>query len=128
VDYLPIGKLKWKCQTSADFMEAVMLRSLKIIWIVLAIAAVIATGALIGAAAAKNQPDPKLSDKQALAQEDVKQLLLLMDADKNGKISKQEWMNFMAAEFDRLDTDKSGELDIKELTQSGLRPTRFAGR
>ena len=45
-----------------------------------------------------------------------------MDTDKNGKISKKEWMTFMEAEFDRLDTDKSGELDVKELTQSQLRP------
>ena len=45
-----------------------------------------------------------------------------MDTDKNGKISKQEYMNFMSAEFDRLDKDKSGELDAKELAQSQLRP------
>jgi len=33
-----------------------------------------------------------------------------MDTDKNGKISKQEWMKFMEAEFDRLDKNKTGEL------------------
>ena len=44
-----------------------------------------------------------------------------MDTDKSGKISKQEFMNFMAAEFDRLDADKSGELDVKELTKSQFR-------
>jgi EF hand domain-containing protein len=38
-----------------------------------------------------------------------------MDTDKNGKISKQEWMNFMEAEFDRLDKAKNGQLDVKEL-------------
>ena len=48
---------------------------------------------------------------------EVKALLLLMDTDKNGKISKQEWMKFMEAEFDRLDNDKSGELGPKELLQ-----------
>jgi Ca2+-binding EF-hand superfamily protein len=46
-----------------------------------------------------------------------------MDTDKNGKISKKEFMDFMAAEFDRLDKDKSGELDPKELTQSRIRAT-----
>jgi Ca2+-binding EF-hand superfamily protein len=45
-------------------------------------------------------------------------LLLLMDTDKSGKISKQEWMKFMEAEFDRLDKDKKGQLDAKELEQS----------
>jgi hypothetical protein len=60
-------------------------------------------------------------DKFALAEDDVKQLLLLMDTDKNGKVSKQEYMSFMSGEFDRLDKDKSGELDPKELAQSRLR-------
>jgi Ca2+-binding EF-hand superfamily protein len=47
-----------------------------------------------------------------------------MDTDKNGKISKEEWMKFMEAEFDRLDKDKSGELDVEEIAQSKLRATR----
>jgi Ca2+-binding EF-hand superfamily protein len=49
------------------------------------------------------------------------QLLLAMDTNKSGKISKEEWMKFMEAEFDRLDTDHKGRLDIKELTESRLR-------
>lgn len=53
-------------------------------------------------------------------------MLLLMDTDKNGKISKQEWMNFMEAEFDRLDTAKNGQLDVKELAQSQLRVSHFS--
>jgi hypothetical protein len=32
----------------------------------------------------------------------------------------------MSAEFDRLDKDKSGELDQKELAQSQIRPSRSA--
>jgi hypothetical protein len=68
---------------------------------------------------------PKAQDKIALGESEVKQLLLLMDTDKNGKISKKEYMDFMAAEFDRLDVDKSGELDVKELTQSKLRASPF---
>ncbi len=51
-------------------------------------------------------------------QDEDKQLLLLMDTDKNGKISKKEFMAFMSAEFDRLDTDKSGETDAKGLKQA----------
>jgi Ca2+-binding EF-hand superfamily protein len=60
--------------------------------------------------AAANPPD-----KLALADVNVKQLLLLMDADNNDKISK---MNFMEAEFNKLDKDGNGELDRKELLQS----------
>jgi Ca2+-binding EF-hand superfamily protein len=61
---------------------------------------------------------PKNPNRAAIAEQNVKQLLLLMDTDKNGRISKEEWMDFMSKEFDRLDTDKSGELDPKELLQS----------
>ena len=69
---------------------------------------------------------PRTQRALALGEEDVKNLLLLMDTDKNGKISKQEFMGFMEAEFDRLDKDKSGELDPKELTQSQIRVYRPA--
>jgi len=53
------------------------------------------------------------------ASPNVKQLLLLMDKDKNGKVSREEFMAFMSAEFDRLDVNKDGELDVNEL--AGLR-------
>ena len=52
----------------------------------------------------------------------TKELLLLMDEDRNSKISKDEFMKFMAAEFDALDTNKDGELDVAELT--GVRVRR----
>jgi hypothetical protein len=46
------------------------------------------------------------------------QLLVLMETDQNGKVSKAEFMKFMEGEFDKLDVNKDGELDVKELTQS----------
>ncbi len=58
---------------------------------------------------------PKPQDKLAQANENVKQLLLLLDADQNGRISKKEWMAFMEGEFNKLDKDGNGELDQKEL-------------
>ncbi|HUO14073.1 MAG TPA: hypothetical protein VMX38_03735 [Verrucomicrobiae bacterium] len=61
---------------------------------------------------------PRQPDKKVIAVENVKQLLLLMDADKSGKITKQQWMAFMEAEFDRLDLEKTGKLDQAAIRQS----------
>ena len=57
-------------------------------------------------------------DRNVMAIESVKQLLLVMDTDKRGKISKQEWMAFMESEFDRLDVQNKGELDQTAIRQS----------
>jgi Ca2+-binding EF-hand superfamily protein len=46
----------------------------------------------------------------------VEELLRLMDKDKNGKVSKEEFLEFMSAEFDRVDKDKNGELTTEELS------------
>jgi hypothetical protein len=77
-----------------------------------------ATLMFVGLAVAQKDGIQKHPDPAVLATENVKELLLLMDTDKNGKITKQEWMKFMAAEFDRLNTDKAGELDQRKLMQS----------
>jgi hypothetical protein len=91
------------------------------------IAVLVVAGAMLRTAVAQNAA-PKSQDKLALGEDDVKQLLLLMDTDKNGKISKEEYMKFMEAEFERLDKDKNGELDARELLQSSLRVTRNGQR
>ncbi len=64
---------------------------------------------------------------QQQGETDVKHLLLLMDKDQNGKVSRVEFMNFMSAEFDRLDVNKDGELDVNELTQLRVGPTHTGG-
>jgi EF-hand domain pair len=43
------------------------------------------------------------------------QLLPLMDKDHSGKVSRQEFMSFMNQEFDRLDINRNGRLDVDEL-------------
>ena len=78
---------------------------------------------LVGTAWAQVPAMPQSPGKAALADEDVKRLLLLMNIDKDGKISKQEWLKFMEAEFDRLDKGKKGELDPKDVLRSS-RPVK----
>jgi hypothetical protein len=104
-----------------------MLKEQKIVLFMLGTAVLFEGGAFVGTAIAQNKAaTPKAQDKIALGEDEVKQLVLMMDTDKNGKISKAEFLNFMSAEFDRLDKDKSGELDVKELAQSQVRVSRPA--
>lgn len=103
-----------------------MFKRTSIVVVMAAIVVLVATWAMLGTAVAQKAAVPKPQEKLSLGDAEVKQLLLLMDTDKNGKISKQEWMNFMEAEFDRLDTAKNGQLDVKQLAQSQLRVSHFS--
>jgi hypothetical protein len=100
----------------------------KIMLTVLAAAAMAAAGTrlitTVGTAMAQStDPDTKHKAKNLAAGEvEAKQLLLLMDRDQSGKVSKKEFMGFMEEEFQRLDINKDGELDVQELTQSRLVP------
>jgi len=69
---------------------------------------------------------PKPQDNLSIGENDARHLMLLIGPNKDGKITKQAWMRFMAAEFDRLDKDKSGTLDLKELTESRLHVSQFS--
>lgn len=85
-------------------------------------------GAAILAAAALAEPALATDSEQNLAagETQAKQLLLLMDKDQNGKVSRKEFMTFMAAEFARLDKNKDGELDVSELNEAQIRG--FSGK
>jgi Ca2+-binding EF-hand superfamily protein len=66
----------------------------------------------------------RAQDNVAKGEPEVRQLLPLMDQDSEGKVSKQEFMKFMAAEFDRLDKKNDGKLDVRELTQPPVQPMK----
>ena len=91
----------------------------------LVILAVTALFAMAGTTiAAQNEATPKAQDNVAVGEAEVKQMLPLMDRDKDGKVSKQDFIEFMEAEFDRLDKKKEGKLDVKKLTQPPAQPVR----
>jgi len=54
----------------------------------------------------------------AAANADVRQLLLLMDKDKNGSVSRDEFLQYMSEALDRLDVNKSGQLERNELANA----------
>jgi Ca2+-binding EF-hand superfamily protein len=80
-----------------------------------------------GAQESQQPVTPQNEKKLAQGEKEAKKMLLLMDKDKNGKVSRQEFMNFMEAEFQRLDINHDGELDVQELTDSHVR-VRTRGR
>jgi Ca2+-binding EF-hand superfamily protein len=52
------------------------------------------------------------------AESHIRQLLKLVDQDKNGTVSKDEFMQYMSEMFDRLDVDRSGQLERNELRRT----------
>jgi hypothetical protein len=108
--------------------ESIMRKRSNYVWFIGVIAVLVATLALLGNAAAQKASVPKPQDKLAMGEDEVRQLLPLMDADKKGMVSKQEFMKYMEAEFERLDKKKIGQLNVKELTQSNLSASHFAGK
>lgn len=90
------------------------------------IAVLLAIWTMRETAIAQKTAVPKQQDNVALGEDEVKQLLILMDTDGDGKVSRQEFMQFMDAEFKRLDKDGTGNLNVNELAQSRLRVSHFA--
>ncbi len=87
----------------------------KIFTTVVAASVFLAAGSIITIAVADDASVAAPSAKLATGLTPLAQLLQLMDTDKNGKVSKEEFMRFMQAEFDFADKNKDGELDPTEL-------------
>lgn len=104
------------------------MRRRKNTWILTILTVLLATGSLLVTAAAQKSSVPRVQDLLAMGEVHVKQLLPLMNTNKEGMISKQEFLKFMEAEFDRLDKEKRGELNVRKLTQSELSASRFVGK
>ena len=73
------------------------------------VATLLAVQAMFTAAFAFNRHTDALTDAS------VRRLLRLMDKDKNGTVSKNEFMNYFSERFDRLDVDRNRRLIPDEL-------------
>jgi hypothetical protein len=78
------------------------------------------------AAAQTPAPTPGSPAVVAASPEAIK-LLKIMDGDHDGKISHAEFTAFMEAEFQRLDLDHDGYLNLKELEKSQLAVAHHGG-
>jgi len=105
-----------------------MRRRINSIRVVGMITVLVAAGTVLCSATAQKMPVPRPQNNLAMGEDQVRQLLPLMHPDKKGMVSRQEYMKFMEAEFDRLDTEKQGELDARKLAQSNLSANRFVGK
>jgi hypothetical protein len=109
-----------------------MLKRMNVSALVLAVAALLATGTIAGTAFAQKQAVPKPLDRIALGDDHTQQVSVSfeIDVNKNGQISRQDWMRLMATEFDKLDANRSGQVDAAELTrsQAGVTPTEKFGK
>jgi hypothetical protein len=97
-------------------------------WVKLLIILSVIAVTFLGTAAAQKSSAPRAQDRLAIGEENIRQLLPLMDADKNGNVSKQSYMKFMEAEFHRLDKSNRGEINARLLSQSNLSASRFTGK
>jgi hypothetical protein len=91
----------------------------------LVVTMILATGTGIGITFARGEKPPR-NDKLAMGEPQVKELLSLVGQDNNGRVSEQAFLNYMKAEFERLDTKKEGVLDVRDLTRPGERPVTFS--
>jgi hypothetical protein len=112
---------------SPNKKESTMLRPSTWVKVLIALS-VLAVTFLLGTAAAQKAAVPKPQDRLALGEESVKQLLLLMETDTRGNVSKQTYMQFMESEFHRLDKSNAGQLNAHQLLQPTISPARFTGK
>jgi hypothetical protein len=108
--------------------ESAMLNHTNKVRLIIGASVLLAAVTFLGTAASQKASAPKPQDRLTLGEEHVKQLLLLMDTDKNGMVSKQEYMHFMEAEFQRLDKSHEGQLNARQLNQSTVSASRFTGK
>jgi hypothetical protein len=104
-----------------------MLKQTNRVWIIGAFAAMVATGSMLGNPAQKTSV-PKPQDTLALGEDEVKKLLLIMEPDKQGKISKQEYMRFMRRNSKDWIRTKTASWTSSKLTQSSVTTNRFVGK
>jgi len=90
-----------------------------------AVIALLATGTGIGTALAREASTAR-HDYVAMGEAEIHRLLLLMDEDKSGTVSRQEFTKYMDAEFARLEKDKNGEVPVAEPAPLNVRPYSFS--
>jgi hypothetical protein len=123
---------EWRCTFSTirnpNFEESSMRNHANRVRLIIGAAVLVAALTVFGTAAAQKASAPKPQDRLAIGEQNVRQLLLLMDTNKDGMVSEAEYMRFMEAEFHRLDKANSGALNARELNQASISASRLTGK
>jgi len=108
------------CQRDRLFARAH--RVLSVVTLIVILAAIPAQAQCAGSPAASRAHSKRayaaIKPTNATAQAQVRQLLRLMDKDKNGAVSKDEFMEYMSQTFDRVDVNKNSQLEHDELSNA----------
>jgi len=92
-----------------------------------ACAALLAVAAVSQTAVAQRMDIPTVANPQtqtAMADEQTKQILLLMKNDQNGRISERDFMKFMRSEFRKLNTSQPVQADTLDTVDTN-EPAHF---
>jgi hypothetical protein len=84
-------------------------------------ALLIAIATFSPAAVAQKDSTPRVDTPQiqnAIVGDHVKEILIVMNHNRNGTVSQEEFITLMRAEFDKLDGNQSGQVNAKKLASS----------
>jgi sulfatase maturation enzyme AslB (radical SAM superfamily) len=97
-------------------------------WTIAILAVLLAAGIFLTTAAAQKASVPRTQDRLTMGEEPTKQLLLVMSTNGRDTVTKQEYMKFAEQEFDRLDKEKKGTLNVHQFSQMSLASSHYAGK
>src|SRR5258708_30958768 len=108
-----------------------MILRTKIVWVMVFIAMLATTWRTVGTAVAQKAAVPKPQDKLAIGEDEAKQLLLLIDTEKNGKIDRKSTRlnsshQIISYAVFCLKKKKTGNVELKPRTTRPL-PIRTRG-
>ena len=97
-------------------------------WAIAILAVLLATGILLTTAAAQKASVPKAQDPLAMGEEPAKLLLVVISSNGRDVVTKEEYMKFAEQEFDRLDKEKKGALNVRQFGQMSLAANHYVGK
>jgi hypothetical protein len=97
-------------------------------WTIAILTVLLAAGIFLTTAAAQKASVPRAQDRLTMGEEPTKELLQVISANGRDVVTKQEYMKFAEAEFDRLDKEKAGAVNVRLFSQTTVASSRYVGK